>query len=236
MNDTDSTVNKSLQQINQLQQRAIQFAESGMVEEALEAAMICIGLQEEVAPNDLLLRAKLTQNASRILLYAGELDYSEKIAREGLDLLQTAEGVTNDDRAHAFLNMSSILYTKKELDSAALILQDALAIWSKETGRDAEVAECYNNLGRLREEQGRAEEAIELHQQAIDIKRNIFGDHEQTAFSIMNKGLALMLSKQFLEAKVTLEEAIACYRRVGQYDSEMVKACEQNLKICLEHI
>jgi tetratricopeptide (TPR) repeat protein len=147
MNDTGSTVNKSLQQITQLQQRAIQFAESGMVEEALEAAMICIGLQEEVAPNDLLLRAKLTQNASRILLYAGELDYSEKIAREGLDLLQTAEGVTNDDRAHAFLNMSSILYTKKELDSAALILQDALAIWSKEAGRDAEVAECYNNLG-----------------------------------------------------------------------------------------
>lgn len=236
MNDTDSTVNKSLQQITQLQQRAIQFAESGMVEEALEAAMICIGLQEEVAPNNLLLRARLTQNASRILLYAGELEYSEKIAREGLELLQRADGVTNDDNAQAFLNLSSILYTKKDLDNAALVLQDALAIWSEEVGRDAEIAECFNNLGRLREEQGRAEEAIDLHQQAIDIKKDIYGDHEQTAFSIMNKGLALMLSEQFLAAKATLEEAIACYRRIGQHNSEMVKACEQNLKICLEHI
>lgn len=236
MTHTDTTTEtEGLQQISQLQQRAVEFAESGMMEEALEAAMICIGLQEEVAPDNMLLRAKLIQNASRILLYAGDLEQAEAIANEGIGILQTAEGTTADDMAHAFLNLSSILYAKKDLENASLVLMEAISIWTTEKGHNSpEVADCLGNLGRLREEQGKPEEAVELHQQAIDIKKQVFGDHEQTAFSVMNKGLALMLTGQFAEAKEALEEALACCKRIGQEDSEMAKACEQNLSICID--
>lgn len=238
MTKTETTTdNEGLQQIAQLQQRAVEFAESGMMEEALEAAMVCIGLQEEVAPEDMLLRAKLIQNASRILLYTGDMEQAEAIANEGIGLLQGAEGTTADDMAHAFLNLSSILYAKKDLDNAALVLMEAITIWTTEKGHDSpEVADCLGNLGRLREEQGRPEEAVELHQQAIDIKKQKFGDHEQTAFSLMNKGLALILCQNFSEAKIVLEEAIECCKRIGQEDSEMAKACRQNLALCLEQM
>lgn len=238
MTNTETTTeNEGLQQITQLQQRAVEFAESGMMEEALEAAMVCIGLQEDFAPDNMLLRAKLIQNASRILLYTGDMKQAEAIANEGIEIMQTAQGTTADDMAHAFLNLSSILYAKKDLENASLVLMEAITIWTHENGPESpEVADCLSNLGRLREEEGKPEEAIELHQQAIDIKKKVFGDHEQTAFSLMNKGLAYMLTQQFTEAKSTLEEAIECCKRIGQEDSEMAKACQQNLSICLDQM
>ena len=238
MTNTETTTeNEGLQQIAQLQQRAVEFAESGMMEEAVEAALVCIGLQEDVAPDDMLLRAKLIQNASRILLFAGDIEQAEAIANEGIGIMQTAEGTTADDMAHAFLNLSSILYAKKDLENASLVLMEAITIWTHENGPESpEIADCLGNLGRLREEQGKPEEAIELHQQAIDIKKKVFGDHEQTAFSLMNKGLAHMLAQQFPEAKANLEEAIECCKSIGQEDSEMAKACEQNLRICLDQM
>ncbi|MEZ6853072.1 tetratricopeptide repeat protein [Halodesulfovibrio aestuarii] len=238
MTNTETTTeHDGLLQIAQLQQRAVEFAESGMMEEALEAAMVCIGLQEEVAPENMLLKAKLIQNASRILLYSGDMEQAEAIANEGIAIMQTAQGTTADDMAQAFLNLSSILYAKEDFDNAALVLMESITIWTHEKGHDcAEVADCLSNLGRLREEQGKPEEALELHQQAIEIKKQVFGDHEQTAFSIMNKGLAYMLLQQFQEAKNSLEEAIKCCERIGQDDSELAKACKQNLSICMQQL
>ena len=234
MNTTENTIqNDDLQQIAQLQKRAIEFAEAGMSEEALEAAMVCIGLQEEVAPHDMFLRARLIQNASRILLYTGDLEQAEAIAAEGVELLKSVPECTGDDYAHALLNLSSIQYTKHDFEAAYLSLTEALTIWKQEKGEEsAEVADCLSNLGRLREEQGNLDEAIAYHQLAIEVKEKVFGDHEQTAFSQMNKGLAHIMAEQFIEAKMMLEAALACCKRIGKEDSEIAKACSQNLKIC----
>lgn len=226
-----------LHQISQLQQRAVEFAESGMMEEALEAAMICIGLQEEVAPENMLLRAKLIQNASRILMYSGDVDQAEAIANEGIGLLQSLPEATADEIAHALLNLSSILYAKRDLDNATGVLLDAMNIWKEEKGAEsAEVADCLNNLGRLFEEKGDLDEAINLHQQAIDIKVKVFGDHDQTAFSYMNKGLSLMVAKRFAEAETALVDAVECCKRIGKAESEICKASEENLRICREQM
>ena len=232
-----TTQSDDLNQISQLQQRAVEFAESGMMEEALEAAMVCIGLQEEVAPENMLLRAKLIQNASRILLYSGDVEQAEAIANEGIGLLQSLPECTRDELAHALLNLSSILYAKRDLDNATGVLLDAMNIWKEEKGSEsAEVADCLNNLGRLFEEKGDIDEAIKLHQQAVDIKVKVFGDHDQTAFSHMNKGLSLMMAKRFVEAEAALVDAIECCKRIGKEESEISKASIENLRICRDQM
>lgn len=233
MTQPEQTPAQDLEQIVQLQKRAIEFAEAGMMDEAIESATVSIGLLEETAPDNLLLKAKLMQNTSRVFLYAGDLEKAEAISAEGIALLRSLPTCPNDVLANGLLNLSSILYAKNDFDGAAEALADATIRWEQEAGREsAQVADCLNNLARIREEQGDHIAGAKLHQQVIDIKTAVYGDHEQTAYSWMSKGIALMGAKDFAEAHTALAEAVACCTRAGCLETEVGKACQHNLTLC----
>ncbi len=50
---------------------------------------------------------------------------------------------------------------------------------------------CLNNLGRLYEECGQLDRGIALHRKAVALRQDVLGDHEDTAFSLGNLGVAL---------------------------------------------
>ena len=238
MNQYSNTISQKeadLQQIVQLQQRAVEFAESGMMDEALEAAVVSIGLLEETAPDQLLLKGKLMQNTSRILLFAGDLEQSEAIALEGVDLFRSLSDCPPEVLADALLNLSSIQYAAEKLDDATVTLVESMALWKQANGSGCEqVADCLNNLGRIREQLGYHKDAVDFYEQVINIKRALYGDHEQTAFALMSKGIALMESGAFLKAQEVLQESLDCCARAGIESGQVFDACTENLKACRE--
>ncbi len=236
MNQHEKTLthpDADLQQILQLQQRAVQFAESGMMDEALEAAAVSIGLLEEKASDQMLLKGKLMQNASRILLFAKDLEQGEAIAGESVELFRSLSDCPLEVLADALLNLSSIQYAAKKFDAATATLMESMEIWKQATGPQSDrVGDCLNNLGRIQEERGHHAEAVHFYEQVIPIKRSLYGDHEQTAFALMSKGIALIESGAFKEAEAVLQESVDCCIRAGIESGPVAKACAENLNLC----
>ena len=234
-NHTIDQKDADLQQIVQLQQRAVEFAEADMMEEALEAAVVSLGLLEEAAPDQLLLKGKLIQHTSRILLYSGDLEQGEAIGLEGVALLRSLPDCPPRVLAESLLNLSSIQYAAEKLDDATVTLVEAMALRKQENGGiSVEVAECLNNLGRIREQLGYHGEAAEFYTQVVDIHSQIHGDHEQTAFAWMSKGIALMESGDLAGAEAALQEGVDCCRRAGVESGQVASACAENLRVCRE--
>ncbi|MEG6503555.1 DUF4125 family protein, partial [Desulfovibrio sp. 1214_IL3152] len=88
------------------------------------------------------------------------------------------------------------------------------------------------NLGRLYEERGLLAAGIDWHRQAVSLRRKVCGEHEDTAFSLGNLGVALASDGQWSEAARTLEEAVACYDRLGKGRSVEAESYRKNLDLC----
>ena len=58
-------------------------------------------------------------------------------------------------------------------------------------------------------------EGIALHRQAVALRTRLLGDHEDTAFSLGNLGVALASGGEWQEAAATLEQAVAMYEKLG---------------------
>ena len=236
MNQHDKSIShpdEDLQQILQLQQRAMECAGSGMMDEALEAAMLSLGLLEERAPDRLLLKGKFMQNTSRILLFAKDLEQGEAIGTEGVDLFRSLADCPLEVLADGLLNLSSIQYAAKKFDDATVTLMESMALWKQAKGpKSDQVGDCLNNLGRIREQRGYYRDAVDFYEQVVDIKRSLYGDHEQTAFAMMSKGIALMESGAFKEANIVLQESVDCCTRVGIGSGQIANACAENLRVC----
>jgi len=233
--NTENQAARDLRQIVQLQQRAVEFAEAGMMDEALEAAVVSLGLLEESAPEQHLLKARLMQNTSRVLLYAGDLEQAEAIGAEGVGLMRSLPDCPAAALAEGLMNLSSVQYAAEKLDEATVTLVEAMALWKQEKGTmSVEVADCFNNLGRIREQLGHPSEAAGMYEHVIQIHRELHGDHEQTAFAWMSKGLALMEAGDLSGAEAALQEGVDCCARAGATSGQVAEACAENLRLCRE--
>lgn len=137
-------------------------------------------------------------------------------------------------QAEAMMRLSACLYMQRDLDGAEALLLKARDVFEKQSGDESrmDVSTCLNNLGRIHEERGDLEQGIALHRQAVAIRKELLGDHTETAFSLGNLGVALATAGQWQEAVDTLQEALDCYARAGHTTGPDIEGYRKNLEIC----
>ncbi len=173
------------------------------------------------------------QNLARIRSERGLLDEAARLGERALQSLQARLPPDDLRIADALLNLSSHQYAAKKYDLAETNLKAAMRLWEDKEGRRCfGVSTCLNNLGRICEERGESGQGVTYHQEASGIRKEILGDHPETAFSLGNFGAALAGDRQWHKAAETLSEALACYERIGLGDTPDAETCRRNLELC----
>lgn len=205
----------------------------GRLEEAEGLFRESMRLLEELFGPDHPHVAGALQNLARLRSERGDRAEAVELGARALHILK--EQLPPDDvrLADALLNLSSNQYAAKDYDAAEANLNKALRIWEAQEGRRSfGVSTCLNNLGCICEERGETAQGVLYHREAVAIRKEILGDHAETAFSLGNYGAALAGDGQWTEAARALEEALACYERIGQADTPDAATCRANLELC----
>lgn len=173
------------------------------------------------------------ENVARLEQDRGHPGRALPLGREALDILAEALGPEHPETARARLNLSTHLYALKRYDEAERELREALRVWEARDGRRSpHVATCLNNLGRLYEERGELRRGVEFHREAVSIRRELMGEHPDTAFSLANLGAALLAAGDAEDSARTLEEVLALHGRLGSGASSEAETCRLNLATC----
>lgn len=205
----------------------------GRLEEAEELFRQSLDLLEDFFGHDHPHVAGALQNLARLRSERGDRAEAVELGAKALRLLQKQLPPDDPRLADALLNLSSNQYAAKDYDAAEANLNKALHIWEGREGRRSfGVSTCLNNLGRICEERGETAQGVRYHREAVSIRKEILGDHAETAFSLGNYGAALAGDGQWAEAARALEEALACYARIGQADTPDAATCRANLELC----
>lgn len=176
------------------------------------------------------LEAALLCNMSRALAGMGEQELSVKTARLAAETARARAPGQPERLAIALFLLSSIHYGQKDLEAAEAAARQAMEVW-EELGNREKAATCMNNLGRIKEEQGKLAEGIAWHQKAV-AERRLLPDKGDLAFSLGNLGVALASDGQWEQAAAALGEAIELYAALGLAESRECAGCEYNLDIC----
>ena len=137
--------------------------------------------------------------------HAGALDY----LREALELRES-ELPPDDDRVMANLNtLAYVLYNLQRYAEAEPIYQRVLALRRRTLGVHVQTAQALNDYAALLLADGRAEESIALHREALAIRRRLLGDtHPHVAQSLSQVGWALQSEGRYVEAEGLYREAL----------------------------
>ena len=172
---------------------------------------------------------------ARVELACGDTSESMATGRAALALLKARLAPEDPRLAPSLFSLSLGEYAARHMAQAEALCLEAKVLWEKQRGPESpEVSTCLNNLGRICEETGRAEEGIAWHRRALAMRRKILGDHLETAFSLGNLGTALAAAGQWEEGAAVLEEALACYARCGHREGGDIDGYRRNLSICRE--
>ena len=68
----------------------------------------------------------------------------------------------------------------------------------------------------------------------LELRRQLLGEHEETAFSLGNLGVALASDGQWHEAAESLQAAVEMYDRLGLGNGEEAQGYKKNLEVCLQ--
>lgn len=173
------------------------------------------------------------ENVARLEQDRGHPERALPLGRQALDILVETLGTDHPEVARARLNLSTHLYALKRYDEAEREQREALRVWEARDGRRSRhVATCLNNLGRLCEERGELDRGVELHREAVSIRRELLGEHPDTAFSLANLGVALLAAGNPRDGARVLEEALALHERLGSGASAEAATCLHNLATC----
>ena len=135
------------------------------------------------------------------------------------------------------ITLSSTYYDARDLENAKAHIERALLLWETKLGRTCfGVSTCLNNLGRIYEHQNNFETALMCHAEAVNIRRQLCGKSEDTAFCLGNYGGALASYGKFQEAIFILQEALDIYDSLGIKNTPYVQAHQQNLDICMRAV
>lgn len=176
------------------------------------------------------------QNLAHLRLELGDIEGSAALGQEAVRACKAAFGERSPRVASALLHLSAAYYRKRDWHTAEEILLQARDIWEElahTSGMpEQQLGTCLNNLGRIYEERGLTEQGIALHRQAVALRQSVLGDHEDTAFSLGNLGVALASAGQWDEAVSTLKAAVACYGRLGKGAGPEAESYRKNLDLC----
>ena len=162
-----------------------------------------------------------------------DMDTGNRLGRQVLAILRRTSKPDDPQLAAACFFLSSGVYQVGLLDEAESLTREAMAIWEHLFGhRSVEVSTCLNNLGRIEEERGHLEKGIALHKEAVSIRKELLGNHRETAFSLGNLGTALATAGRWQEAADTLKEALDCYAAAGVTSGFEIEGYRANLALC----
>ncbi|MCI7567788.1 MAG: tetratricopeptide repeat protein [Desulfovibrio sp.] len=202
------------------------------VKEALEALELSVTLMRRAKGDGSPMTCLAMQNLAHIYMALNNHDKSITLGRQALDGLIASCGEGHGLVAGAMLHLSASYYACRDFDEAERLLRGAKEIWEATTPVPPELGTCLNNLGRIEEERGHFAEGIALHRQAVELRTSLLGDHEDTAFSLGNLGVALASNGDWQEAAETLEKAVAMYEKLGLGQSELAEGYRGNLEVC----
>lgn len=173
------------------------------------------------------------QNLARIRSERGAWEEAALLGKEALHIQQTLLGAEHPAVADALLNLSGHYYAAKNFAQAQDLLEQAMRLFEQHYGpHSMQVSTCLNNLGRLHESNGDPHLGAQLHEQAVNIRLDILGDHPETAFSLGNWGAALAADGQWDKALAALTRALECYTRLNLSDGDGAEVCRQNIYVC----
>ncbi|MDX2035032.1 MAG: tetratricopeptide repeat protein [Isosphaeraceae bacterium] len=201
---------------------------------AIDAARRSLEIRERRTDrNDAELRESLNTNAcilDALGKYAEAKPYYERLLKSA----ESAKGANDPSIARTLDNLATVNHLlKKEAEAEALYLR-ALAIREKE-GDPGRIAPTLHNLGVLRLDQGRFDEARVLFERALQAKTKIHGDrHPEVARTLEALGSARLGAGEHREASELFDRAIAIFERtlgpdhphVGRSHAEAAKAAK----------
>ncbi len=136
-----------------------------------------------------------------------------------------------------YLNISSCYYATEEYLKAKEYLQRCIQHLEDLGAEDhIKVADVFNNLGRIAEKEEEYNKAAHYHLSAVKLRKKHFGEHAETAFSLVNAGVSFLEAGQGKRALEFLEEAQAMYSYIGMAESVEYDALKQNIVLCKDQI
>lgn len=177
-------------------------------------------------------QASVLQNLALIQSQQALHHEAIKNAQDAVHILE--KNLNTAELPHALVTLSSTYYEAKNLDAAKIHIEQAMELWEKNLGRISfGVSTCLNNLGRIYEHYNDFDNALACHAEAVNIRRQICGKTEDTAFCLGNYGGALAANGQFQEATTILQEALNLYIALGLGNTPYAQAHQQNLDLCM---
>ena len=107
-------------------------------------------------------------------------------------------------------NLGFLLMEQEKYGEAVVLFQDALPLFEELRNHEPhpEVAGCMTNLGRCRMELGDLDEALRLLEDAVTMKREVFGDEDSSlAVGLHYLGDVQFRRGEYDDAAATLTEA-----------------------------
>ena len=180
-------------------------------------------------------RSVLGNNHRRTGLLCGKLGISYQslhrhgeavpMLQESLKILRANGEKNNPLLPYLCTALGAIHMSSDEYDEAGAQLREALRIRLAVLGRrNVETARAYTALGFVLTNQGgHDDEAIEMFNNALAIKRKLFGEKDSKVVKCMlHMGMAHVNKREGTEAIFHLERALALYNELGQTDHQVM--------------
>lgn len=160
----------------------------------------------------------------------GRYEEADRLLQSALVALESV-GQDQTREATELLNqLASVRHAQGKYDDAQDLYTRALTIRRSAAGSDLVVAESLGGLADTHIVNGEFLEAESLERQALDIRREILGtEHEDTASSLNDLGIALARQERWDEAEPLYRESLAIKTRLYGEEHPAVAQAVNNL-------
>jgi len=192
------------------------YSELGQPERSLESYQEALSMLEKTQGADHSNVIGTLANLGNVYRTLGERELARAHYERALARL---EKVRDNEFLHAIVlaNMGTMDFDIHDLAGAEAHALEGLALLEATIGvRHPLGALLEANLGLVRSAQGKHDEALRLHREALSIRRELLGPrHPETAISLAQLGDALLDASKPAEAIEPLEEAISILEEEG---------------------
>lgn len=153
--------------------------------------------------------SELYQVRGRALRELGQWPEALEALQIGLTLALALPEQPNRTAGFAYNNLGGTLVYAGQMEEAGQALRSSLSVWrALGLGQSNDALNVINNLATNYHRQGRLAEAEEMYAEAIELRRQRFGESAALAASMNNYGLVLIIRHRLDEARQQLEGAL----------------------------
>ncbi|MDD7384369.1 MAG: tetratricopeptide repeat protein [Actinomycetaceae bacterium] len=160
----------------------------------------------------------------------GNLDRAHDIYQQAVMTSATVFGTDDPNYATTLNNYAGLLRLRQDFDGADDAYQRAEKVYNATIGPTHVLTiSCLNNRGLLRQDQGRFDEALELHHEALRRLRSVPGNEVAEATTLNNIASVHAKMKDYAQARQYMEEASEIYERTVGKQSDLYVGQLHNL-------